>query len=208
MELSVTQGDFVHIVATVDLNAGTGKILHVNRAKVATQSSAQNDYGVELRFHDAAGQELLSMMPQLLFESCDAEDETRAGLINQDVPYIPGMKEVVLLVNGQVQSRYVAGELLSTAEAGFDVGETAPQSPHRRQLSSHAMPEQEGITYTVQARPAGEAVWQTIAVGRSKPDMEVNVNQFPSAEKIDVRVVMTNGFEEEIVAEHRIVVGN
>lgn len=64
------------------------------------------------------------------------------------------------------------------------------------------------MTYTVQARAAGENVWQTLAVGRNAPDIEVDVNQFPSAEKIQVRVLMTNGFEQRTVGEHEIVVGN
>jgi hypothetical protein len=208
MEPKLAQGQFVHVVAAVNLSAGTGKILYVNPATVATVGTASNEYAVELQFNDAAGQLLLSHKPQVLIDSCEDSGHARMGLINEDVPYLQGMKEILLLVNGQVQSRYVAGDAVMPAAAGITLGGAQPSSPHRRALTAESAVEQSGITYTVQAKPASESAWRTISVGRSRPDIDVNVNQFPSAKKVDVRVLMTNGFEERILSEHEIVVGN
>jgi hypothetical protein len=208
LESRLTRGQFVHVVAALDLHAGTGQILYVNPAAAAIEGSASNEHGIELQFTDAAGQILFSRTPQVLINACEDAAAPRTGLISEDVPLIQGMKEVLLLMHGQVQSRYVAGEIDLPVDAEITLGGALPGRPHRRALVGSPEARRSGVTYTVQARRAGQAIWQTIAVGRSIPDTEVNLNQFPSAEQVEVRVLMTNGFEERILAEHKIVVGD
>ena len=208
MEPRFTRGRFVHVVALVNLDAGTGEILYINPATAALEGPGSNEYGVELQFNAAAGQLLFSHKPQVLVDSCRDDNEPRTGLINLDFPFSPDMKEVVLLINGREQSRYVAGAIDLPVDARIELGEPKPASPHRRTLKGPPEAKRSGVTYTVQARSAGEDAWQTLAVGRSVPDIEVDVNQFPSAEKVQVRVLMTNGFEQRLVGEHEIVVGN
>lgn len=203
----LTRGQFVHVVAVVNFDAGTGEIRYVNPAKVATERAVSNEFGVELQFKDADGQLLSSHQPQVLL---DSEDRTNAhaGLVSHNAPFVQGMKEVLLLINGQVKSRYTAGDIRLPAMPEIMLVDAEPGKPHRRRLTGAQDAQRSGITYTVQARPAGEVSWQTISAGRSVPDSEINVNQFPGAQKIEVRILMTNGFEELIIAEREIVVGN
>ena len=207
MQPRFSRGQFIHIVATVNLDAGTGEIGYVNPGGAAMESYASNEYGVELQVTDGAGQILFSKKPLVLLNSED-EGNQRTGLVNEAVPFIQGMQEVLLLMNGQVTSRYVAGQLDLPPDARIELSEARLPSPNRRALTGPPEARRSGMTYTVQARAAGENVWQTLAVGRSIPDIEVDVNQFPSPEKIQVRVLITNGFEARIVGEHEITVGD
>lgn len=204
----VAGGRFVHVVAALDLQAGTGQILYVSPAAIALEGAASNDHGVELQFNDTAGQILFSRTPQVLINACEDAAAPRTGMVNEAVPFVEGMKEALLLINGQVQSRYVAGALDPPADAGIVLSEPLPDSPHRRRIAGPPEARRSGVAYTIQARPAGAAVWQTIAAGRAAPDVEVNLNQFPSAAKVELRVLMTNGFEDRVLAEREIVVGD
>jgi hypothetical protein len=207
MGLRFTRGQFVHIVASVNLDAGTGEILYVNPAGAAMEGSASNEHGVELQVTDAAGQILFSKKPQVLLNS-EGNPNSRTGLVNEAVPFTKGMHEVLLMMNGQIQSRFVAGQADLPADASITLNQAQPSSPNRRALTGPPEARQSGMTYTIQARAAGDKVWQTLAVGRSVPDIEVDVNQFPAAKKVQVRVLMTNGFEARFVGEHEVVVGN
>lgn len=207
MENRFTRGQFVHVVATVNLREGTGEILYVNPTTTAPALAAPNKHGVELQALDANGRVLVTNKPQVLFEGRHDDPLPRAGLVSADLPFVPGMQEVRLLINGQVASRHVAGAMDPLADAAIVLGGPPPDSPNRRTLSAPPEARRGGVTYTVQARAQGQAAWQTLAIGRSTPDVEVDVNQFPQADKIRVRVLMTNGFEQRLVAEREIVVG-
>ena len=78
-----------------------------------------------------------------------------------------------------------------------------PDAPHRMLIESAALPTP-GVTYSVQAKPDSSATWMTLAVGLDAPTSEVNINQFPGAKSIDVRVLRTDGFTEtEVLRETR-----
>lgn len=79
------------------------------------------------------------------------------GLVNYDAPFISGMKEVLLVINGQVQSRYVADDVDLPANAEIVLGDTGPIKRHRRKLLGPPDARRNGITYTVRAQPAAEA---------------------------------------------------
>jgi hypothetical protein len=66
----------------------------------------------------------------------------------------------------------------------------------------------EGVTYTVQVRPEGSEAWRTITVGRDTPETEIDRNQFPGSRHVDVRVLRTTGFDENVVAEQKFDLGN
>ena len=59
------------------------------------------------------------------------------------------------------------------------------------------------VTYSIQARPVGEQIWQTLAAARSSPDYEIDPNQFGGATEVDVRVTRNRGFRSEEVSQKR-----
>ena len=201
------QGRFVSIVASVDLNARTGRILYLNPSSAAITGGVPNDRGVELQVNDEAGGSLIRLRPSLLFGACDDPASASGALVKEDVRFVQGMHEVLLLVDGQVQSRHVAGPVDPAANDDIAISKRRPGHPNRRTVNRTPGTKREGISYTVQARTAGDSRWETFAVGRETPDVEVNVNQFPGAARVEVRVLATNGFDDGVVAAEEIIVG-
>jgi len=61
-----------------------------------------------------------------------------------------------------------------------------------------------GVTYSVQVKPDNKTTWDTIAVSRSTPEVEIDRNQFAGAQRAEVRVLRTTGFDEEVIAEDSV----
>lgn len=201
---AIKGGDFVHIVATVNVKKAEGKILYVNPSSSTIDSDAATEPGVELLVADAAGQELFREPVVVRKSSCD--DHSDVGMIQVDILRQPGMQAIVLLVNGKAVARYEAGTSAPTApEADVALEAAAGPSPHRRTLTLEEAAEiepQSGVTYSVQVKPDNSDNWNTIAVGRPTPKVEIDRNQFAAATKARVRILRTNGFEEDVIAEN------
>jgi hypothetical protein len=41
--------------------------------------------------------------------------------------------------------------------------------------------------------------WETVAIGKTTPDLAIDWNQFQNTQSLQVRVVATNGFKSSIV---------
>lgn len=220
--LAARTGKFVNVVASIDRVRGQGKILYVNPASVTITPDANAAGGMpvaspfaafELSVLDAAGSELLRVRPTVQASRCEGEVPDTA-LVDQALPLAAGMKTVVLLHNNAEIDRYEAGApqpavLGAAAAAGgmapLNAGLPVPGKPHKLPLSvAGAAPAQAGISYTVQVRPQGSSAWQTIAVGRKQASVNLDRNQFSGAGKATVRVLRTNGFEDEVIAEQDV----
>jgi len=121
---------------------------------------------------------------------------------------LPGMKSVLLMVNDKVVSRYDAGTPPPVSQAaGLTLADAAPDAPHRRQLTlrqTAGLQPTAGVTYAVQVKPDTGGHWNTIAVGRPTPNVEIDRNQFAGAKKAEVRVLRTNGFDEEVIVHETV----
>jgi hypothetical protein len=205
----------------VDVNTGKGRFLYVNPTGAMTSADQgpappgdepSAGKGFELVVEDGSGRELQRLRPAILLPS-DAE-HPRAGLIDQSIPFIEGMKRLVLIYEGAPVDTFEAGApqsarvLGGAANAGLLMGAAPPGSPEKRNMSldSTVAPEP-GVSYTVQVRPGGEMAWHTIAVGRKTPDVALDRNQFPGAERATVRVLRSTGFENSVVAEDEVSLG-
>jgi hypothetical protein len=218
MDPRLERGQFVHIVATVDLGQDSGAIRYVNPATTGMTASDQGHPDVEMSVEDTNGQRKKTWHPVVRFASPGPDGKKAVGLIQEDIPYEPWMKVVLLLVRGKEVGRYQAGipdaapspTLDRPAAAvppgpGLTLGTAGPAAPPRRRLLVHRdAPKRAGLTYTVQVRPEGAGAWNTIAVGRETPDVEIDRNQFPGARHVDVRIVQTTGFEQRILAEEKV----
>ncbi len=56
--------------------------------------------------------------------------------------------------------------------------------------------------------PEGSQAWQTHAVGRNTSQTEIDRNQFPGSPSLDVRVIQTTGFDENVIAEQKFDIEN
>lgn len=208
MAAKILHGEFVHVVGAVDLKNGRGQILYVNPASTSVAAAEVAGHpAVELVVTGADGEELGRIHPVLRTPPPrpDAGDE---ALIQQDIPFVPGMRSVRLLVNGEEQDRFEAGapapEAVSVAGILPLDGLAGPGRRRHLDLTGLMPAHQPGVSYTVQVRPEGAAHWSTIAVGRPEPSLEVDRNQFPGTGRARVRVLRTTGFEEEVVADQEV----
>src|SRR5215204_4787991 len=98
---TVKSGKFVHVVASVDLIGGTGKLLYVNPANVvvpppesAEQMGAPGPSNkFEIVVQNGLGEELKRFQPSIQLRS-DSDQTPKTGLIDDNIPYVEGMKRL------------------------------------------------------------------------------------------------------------------
>jgi hypothetical protein len=217
--LKAEAGNFVNIVASVDRVEGSGRILYVNPVSIATitdtvagasgppQSTPFDVF--ELSIRDDADKEFLRFHPTIQLAACESGPPPETGIVNQDVPVLEGMHTIVLLHKGVEVARFEAGASLTLTNAAgmtpMSAGAQNAAKPNRYSLETAiAIGPEAGVTYTVQVRPSGKSSWQTIAVGRATPEVELHRNQFPGAATATVRILRSTGFEDEVIAEQEL----
>lgn len=204
----VSNGDFIHVVATFNTKTREGKIRYVNPANTTISSDAPADSDIELLVSDADGQPLQRTNVVLRRSSCDPGQPNDVGLIQADLVKQQGMKSVSLLYKGQEVSRFDAGAP-SAGPAGVSLGLAMPGSASttHRSLTIDGLggvAPAPGVTYSVQVKPDTGGPWNTIAVGRDTPHVEIDRNQFAGARQAEVRVLRTTGFDEDVFAEGKV----
>jgi hypothetical protein len=216
-------GKFVHVVGSIDLAVGTGKILYVNPSTVSTKPTVEESAPAagagpapsaefELVVEDANGAELKRIRPAILLPT-DSETTPTTALIDENIPFIDGMKRLVLVHHGAQVDAYEAGEPIPAgagpvSDMNLGMGAAPPGHPEKRDITFDGIGGPEpGVSYTVQVKPAGHSAWQTIAVGRSMPAFQLDRNQFPGADRASVRVLRTTGFEDQVIAEDEVDLG-
>jgi hypothetical protein len=198
--MAVVKGSFAHVVGTFDLPEGTGSIDYVTPVRTATRSLAGGDDRLRLRGLDQAGRTLFDLAANPQYNSC--QPRTDAGTYEEFVPVSPDLVRIVLEVGGRLAAEYRRGP--AGAPGPIVLGAASAEAPHRVPLRA-ATATAVGVTYTVQAKPEGSPLWQTIGVGLPTPDADVDVNQFPGAVSVDVRVLRSDGFTEVEVFRDRKV---
>ncbi|HMO29480.1 hypothetical protein [Enterovirga sp.] len=207
MKPEVRTDSYVHVVATVDTKAATGKILYVNPATSTVVTDAEPDENVALVARDAAGKELYRQAAVVRRSSCECGEPGDTGLIQADLPKMPGMSSVSLLVGDKEVSRYEGGAAPALESATLGLAPPGTPGSTRRQLSVTELAgiaPAPGVTYSVDVKPDTGAPWATIAIGRPTPTVDFDKNQFPGAKSATVRVTRTTGFDQEVIAEDKL----
>lgn len=200
-------GDFVHVVATVNLDLVEGKILYVNPSKASLETDAPRDPNVELVIKDLDGRSLHREAVVVRQPACEGGSTTSNSLVQADLPKVDGMNSISLVVNHHEVSQFVAGKPLSAPQnLSLGLSKSGP-SIHRRQLTlgqAFLLNPSPGVSYSIQVKPDSGGPWNTIAVGRPTPKIEIDRNQFSGARQAEVKVLRTTGFDEEIIAQEII----
>lgn len=197
LEVNMASGDFISVVAEVNLTNGTGKILYVNPVSRALSPAAGGAIAFELRVLDAAGQVLGAYPAVVKLNSCAAPSEDRTGIVDALIPANPAARQIELLYDGQVVDTFRSG------------GAVPEISNLRREASTEsalsfawddaaAEIETSNVTYNVQVSTDDGQTWQTVAVGRTSPDATIDRTQFEPGERVIVRVVATDGFNSTV----------
>lgn len=209
MKAEIKTGSFVHVVATINKASGDGKIMYVNPSVSTISSDAVTDKDVELATYNSNGKEVFRGPVVVRRSSNEPDRPNDVGLIQADLPRMPDMKSVRLLLRGQEVSRYEGGPKPGGPAAGVTFGlELAGNvAANRRPLKIDELAGVQpvaGVTYSVQVKPDNKETWDTIAVSRPTPDVDVDRNQFAGAKRAAIRVLRSTGFDEDIIAEDTI----
>ena len=213
MQPELKTGQFVHVVATLNLETGEGRIRYVNPATSTLAGGALPDSDVELVARDAAGTELARTSVVVRRSSPEPDQSNAVGLIQADIPVQADMQSIALVFKGNEVDRYTSGAPLpptaGTAGLGLAPGDGVADQESRLSLDDlDKIQPAAGITYTVQVKPEAGGQWNTIAVGRSTPNVKIDGNQFPGSKTAVVKVIRTTGFEEATVAEGTVKLPN
>jgi hypothetical protein len=195
-------GNFVHVVASVNLAAKTGKFHYVNPSTVAVTAPGDS-HGVVLVLRDAQAKEICRVLPVVRMPACE-DGAPRSALIQEDVQFTPGMAAITLELDSIELARFTAGPDASAATApSINAGPQLDKKTLQVDRAGLVAPEA-GITYTIQVKPENTSTWNTVRVGQPTPVVEVASSQFPGAASAMVRVTRSNGFSDTVVEEKTI----
>jgi hypothetical protein len=190
MKKTLNEGKFAHIVGTFDLRQSTGTIDYVTPVEIATVPSDGGASSLRLVGEGVSGVVFdRPVHPQR--NSCAPNAES--GTFEEFVPVTPALTVVKLMVGATVAAEYRRGP--QTPSPPVTLAGASPDKPYKLLIKAAAQPTS-GVTYSVQARTDSSTSWMTLAVGLDVANSEVNVNQFPGAKQIEVRVLRTDGFSE------------
>lgn len=197
LEVNMASGDFINIVGTINLTKKTGKILYVNPVSNVMLQAAGQDHSVQVRVKSADDQVLQQQPAIVKLNPCSDSKKDQTGIIEAVVSWHPEAKVVELLIDGNVVDTYRASgaaERSLTNLRASDASEEAVSLP-----MDAAESEAGNLSYNVQVSIDNGQTWETVAVGRSSPDVTIDRNQFEPGTNVTVRVIATDGFNSHIV---------
>jgi hypothetical protein len=202
MSEGVITGAFAQVVGTFDLVAKSGTIDYVTPVRIATESADVEDEGIHLVGEDAAKQKLFDKIVNPQRNSCSPH--AQKGTYEEFVPVSANLQRIELSINGAVVAEFTRGS--ATPSGGVAFGAASADAPHRVPLTTAAAAAPvRGVTYSVQAKPEGDAAWQTLAVGLPTPSTEIDVNQFPGRKKhLRPRLPLRRIFREPGMTKMRV----
>ena len=185
LEVNMTSGSFVNVVATINLTKRTSKILFVNPvARVLTPASA-GDSRVEVRILNDQDQVLETLRVPVKINTCSKSIGKQIGVVDAVIPWHADARQLQLLIDGQVVDSYRSGT--ATPDAADDAEST-------------------NVKYNVQSSTDDGQTWQTIAVGQTSPQVDIDRSQYPPGSRVTVRVIATDGFTNKTISTETFAV--
>lgn len=192
-------GDWAQVIGTFDLEARRGQILSMLPTKVAFASLEGGEERVRLKGFGPSDQVLFDLAVNPMTTSCGVQGSER--MFEEYVPVTAALEYLRLFVDGTEASGYAPGSTPPAPEISFAA--PAVEKLHRIPLTADAAPEP-NVSYILQVRPEGDSRWHTMAVGLPRPDAaDIDVNQFPGASALEVRILQNNGKETSEVFHER-----
>lgn len=191
--------DWIQVVGLFDSEAKTGEILGVQPAREPRPSEAVASETTLVVLNGDSNIEV--EVPVVLdFGSCG--DETNVGSFQAYVDLPEGARALILQHDGAHLAQFVPDDP-SAALSGESFG-LAPQPGHMVGVES-TPGSPSNASYTLQARPKGSAIWETLDIGLEQPETtSVDLRQFPDADLVEVRILKSSGFKTVEIDRHEV----
>lgn len=185
----------VHVVALVDLSAGTAKIRSVRPVERGTPSRETPDSPAIVEVLDSGETVLFSQRIRVKLSTCAEGDEQGKGMIDALIPAPESARQIRVLLEGREVDRFVAGA----------AAERSPQARRAAAVREAAVPSQEeGVRYIIQASRDGGATWETVATDRLEPRLQIERTTFPDVTRVLARAIETDGFTARVVRTEEV----
>jgi len=190
-------GDFVSIVASVNLSRNTGVIRHINHVARATVPAEQPNQIAAVQLRDKSGKVLQSFPTWVRVDTDIPSGQDQTGLVQVIIPVQTVAAHVDLLLHGKIlDTRAISAHApvvrelkLTTRNLGYGAGQ------------QHVLtwigtdPDRDKLTYLVQLSDERET-WETIAVGLQHTQLALTDQQLRGAPYRRVRVIANDGYNE------------
>jgi hypothetical protein len=202
-------GDFVSIVASVNLTRNTGLIRHVNHVARATVPAIQPNQIAAVQLRDKSGRVIKSFPTWVRADTDIPVGQDQTGLVQVIIPVVPSAAHVDLLLRGKLVSTraisarapVMTGLKLTTLEA-----QLGTRVQHVLEWVG-SDPDGDRLTYMVQIG-GGRESWETIAVGLQETQLALTDQQLQGPPYRQVRVIANDGYNESLPATIDGTAGN
>jgi VCBS repeat protein len=208
----IKDGDFISIIALVNLTRNAGKFSSVNRMQRAIMRVQPPTDRARVRLIGSSGETLKDFPVEVMQDSDLETGEDVTGLIDAVIPFETGIARIELVLSGKVvDMRHVSKHapeirdlsVPSTARS-FEGTGTALQ-PQTFAVSWDPSDEDgDTLTYTVQISRDQGQTWETMAVGLTERHYELDSDQLAELNNFMVRVIANDGFNSAIVTSESV----
>jgi hypothetical protein len=190
---------WIQVVGTFNRADHSGSFVAVQPAREENLPTERPESALTVVVEDAGGKRLTEVPVDPEFGSCD--DIVDQGTFQSFLELPAEATTLRLLHEGRELSFFKSPDRAAMAAESFGLG---PRHGHSVALA-HRTPADPNATYTLQAREKGASIWQTLDIGLARPDVGVvDINQFPGAHAIEVRVLKSSGFTSEEIDKKEI----
>jgi hypothetical protein len=193
-QVQLQRGQFVVIVASLNLTRGTGKILHVKHVPQAMVPTVAPTTIASIRLLDPSGR-ILGDYPQWVRHSTDiprGEDQT--ALINATIPETQNVGSVELVLAEKVIDRLEVPRTPPTV-GSVRIRPSDQVAGAAVSIAWEAAPDSRN-TYEIQISTDAGRTWESIAIGLREPALVITPEQMLGRKLTDVRVIASDGYNE------------
>lgn len=184
---------WAQVLGAYDLEAGQAQITSVQPATSGARSLSGGEERVRVKGFNQTGDELFDLAVNPMQNS--RAPRPNAGTFEEFILVTDDLKVIRLYIDGEEAADFVPGS--PAPVAGTHLGSAPEDRPHVIPLTGAATSSATNVSYTIQARPNDDTLWQTIGIGLPTIEAgEIDINQFPGAKTIHVRILQNDGFSE------------
>lgn len=197
-------GNFVSVVATIDLTEKSGEIAFVNPVPQAFVSPAGAGEKATLVQVDADGVEISRHETEVILDSELHLGDHVTGIIDAVLDIESNVAAITLVVDGTEVDRFVIpsqnAEFTDGAEAVIEADFDASENSLAVTLTG-VSDQSDGSTFTFEYSLDRGETWLVAAIGSPEPAARIDFSESETGDGIDLRVRLNRGITAEIIAQ-------